>query len=399
MTQDQIASFAKARMLRFFASPIRTVGLALVAGTLLSLGGCSILPGMFVVPTKPAVVTESAEEPAKVDYSLLKVTPMLVRQLNDEARAAEAASNKPAGLPTATSTPYRIGKQDVLRIFVWGNPDLTPVTTSVTSSNMASTPAGRVVDEHGDIFFPMVGSVHAEGLTISEFRTVLTKRLSRFIIDPQIDLDVAAFRSQKIFVTGQVRNPGIVPITDQPMRLLDALGLVGGPNDNSDLYAVVLTRGKVSVTVNVDKLYYNGDLSANVPMQNGDVVTVPDRMMRKVFILGEVGNSVGANQARSYVMRRGNMTLTEVLSDAGGLSPFSAAANEVYVMRLDRDGKPIVYQLDASQPQALLLAERFPIHPRDVVFVNPTAPVILGRFVGQFLPLVQAANTTVATPF
>jgi polysaccharide export outer membrane protein len=245
----------------------------------------------------------------------------------------------------------------------------------------------------------MVGTIRAEGLTVSEFRKVLTKRLSKFVIDPQIDVDVAAFRSQKIYVSGQVRNPGIVPVTDQPTTLTNVLGQAGGPTENGDLYSVILTRGKVSITLNVDRLYYDGNLAADLTLQHGDLLTVPEKAARKVFVLGEVGNQVGSNQARSYVMRRGTMTLTEVISDAGGLSPFSAAANEVYVMRLDKAGKPVVYQLDASQPQALLMAEQFQIQPRDLVFVNPTGPILLGRFIAQFLPLLQSANVANSTPF
>ena len=98
-------------------------------------------------------------------------------------------------------------------------------------------------------------------------------------------------------------------------------------------------------------------------------------------------------------MRRGRMSLTEVLADAGGASPFSAASNEIYVMRTDVSGKPMVYMLDAAQPQALLLAEQFPIEPRDVIFVNPTGPTMIGRFIGQFLPLIQTVTTAKSTPF
>ena len=366
---------------------------------LLLASGCSLLPGTFVVPDKPAVVIESPEFPVKIDYILFKVTPLLIEQLEEETIAAEIAKKKNLKLPKASSFPYRLGKHDVLRIFVWGNPDLTPVTATQTTTSTSATPAGRVIDENGDLFFPMVGTIHAEGLTTSEFRKALTKRLSKFIVDPQIDVDVAAFRSQKIFVSGQIRDPGIVPVTDQPMLLIDALGRAGGPTENSDLYAVVLTRGKVSITINVDKIYYNGDLSGNVMMSDGDLLTIPDRAQRKIFVLGEVGNSTGLNQARSYIMRRGEMTLTEVLSDAGGVSPFSAAANEVYVMRLDKLGKPVVYQLDASQPQALLMAEKFQIQPRDVIFVNPTGPTLIGRFIAQFLPGVQGANVLTNNPF
>ena len=361
--------------------------------------GCSLLPGMYVVPGKAPIVKASPDEPADVDYTLMRVTPMLIRELNESATSSAVVAGKLGSLPKATSYPYRLGSQDVLRIFVWGNPDLTPVTTNVTNTNVASTPSGRTVDDNGDVFFPLVGTVHASGLTVSQFRTALSKRLAKFIKDPQVEVDVAGFRSQKVFVSGQVKTPGVIPITDQPMLLTDAIGLAGGANDNSDLYGVVLTRGSSSITVDMDRLYYDGDLSANLMLQNGDVISVPDRAMRKVFVLGEVGNAVGVNQARSFVMRRGNMTLTEVLSDAGGVSPFSGAANEVYVLRADGSGKPIVYLLDATQPQALVLAEKFPIKPRDVVFVNPTGPTMIGRFIGQFLPLIQSVNTAANTPF
>ena len=395
MTVHMVTSYAYSAL----RSVIRKISLVCGLSAVLLTSGCSLLPGTFVVPDKKAIVTESPEVPAKVDYTLLKVTPLLLEQLQEETIAAENAKKKHLKLPKETSVPYRLGKQDVLRIFVWGNPDLTPVTATQTTTSTSATPAGRVIDENGDLFFPMVGMIHAEGLTTSEFRKALTKRLSKFIVDPQIDVDVAAFRSQKIFVSGQVRNPGIVPVTDQPMPLIDALGRAGGPNDNADLYAVVLTRGKVSITINIDKIYYNGDLAGNVMMSDGDLITIPDKAQRKVFVLGEVGNQSGGGQARSYIMRRGEMTLTEVLSDAGGVSPYTSAANEVYVMRLDKFGKPIVYQLDASQPQALLMAEKFQIQPRDVVFVNPTAPTMIGRFIAQFLPVAQGANALTNTPF
>lgn len=377
----------------------RLLQLAMIYSTCLLVSGCSVLPGMYVIPGKAAQNASDSEPEVAVDYTLLKVTAPLVKSLRARAYSVALDANSKLNLTTADSYPYRIGSQDVLRIFVWGNPDLTPVSTNITSTNVASTPAGRTVDDNGNIFFPLVGNIKAVGLTVSQFRSELSNKLARYIKDPQVEVDVAGFRSQKIFISGQVKNPGVVPITDQPMYLTDAIGQAGGATENSDLYGVVLTRGKESITINVDRLYYNGDLSANLLLKNGDVVSVPDRMMRKVFVLGEVGNAVGYNQARSYVMRRGDMTLTEVLADAGGASPFSAAANEVYVMRLDDVGKPVVYLLDATQPQALLLAEQFPIQPRDVIFVNPTGPTMIGRFIGQFLPLVQTVNTARSTPF
>jgi polysaccharide export outer membrane protein len=374
----------------------------------LSVSGCSILPGMYASYDKKPKVLESAEEPVTMDYSLLQVTPMLVRQLNEHYNALQVPIKGQLPPPKIPSHPYRLGPQDSLRIFVWGHPDLTPVTSNVTTGGFASTPAGRTIDNKGNLFFPMVGQIRASGMTVSEFRGRLAKALSAYIPDPQVEVDVAGFRSQRVFVSGAVKSPGAISVTDQPLKVTDALASAGGALENADLYDVVLTRGDRSVRLNLDSLYYNGRLESNVLLADGDVLSVPDRMTRKIFMLGEVGNSVGSNQARSYVMRRGRMTLTEVLSDAGGASPFSAATNEIYVLRVDPTATstveaarlPIVYQINLTNPESMVLADQFPMLPRDVIFVNPTGPTMIGRFLGQFLPVfstVNAANS--ASPF
>ena len=161
----------------------------------------------------------------------------------------------------------------------------------------------------------------------------------------------------------------------------------------------MLTRNKVSVNINLDRIYYGGETSANILLQNGDVLGIPDRQVRKVFVLGEVGNAAGINQARSYVMRRGRMTLAEVLSDAGGLNPYSSAAGKVYLMRADQNGEPLIYQLDARDPASLILAEQFTVRPRDVVFVAPTDLTELGRVIAQIFPLTSGIQAVNNTPF
>jgi len=370
----------------------------LVAGAilwLLSLSGCSVLPGM----SAHYAASEEQEGPAEAPYTLVRITPTLLENMN----GVQATLNKkPAGVgpfKEHTSDVYRLAPQDVLRIFVWGNPDLTPVINTATATNVASSPAGRTINENGNLFFPMVGEIHAAGLTVSEFRVALTQKLGKYIKDPQIDVDVAGFRSQKVFISGEVKSPGIIPITDQPMRITDAIGLAGGLTQEADLYNLVLTRGKVSAPIDLNRIYYEGDTSANLLLKNGDILGVPDRNVRKLFVLGEVGNANGVNQSRSYIMRRGRMSLAEVLSDAGGTNPFSSASNKVYVMRADENGDPIIYHLAARDPVSLVMADQFVMHPRDVVFVSPTDMTEIGRFIGQFFPLTSSVQTVKATPF
>ena len=364
-----------------------------------SLSACTLLPGMSAHYFKQPVVEESPEEPATQDYTLVLITPKLIKDMATERASHEKKFIGTGPFNNPTDVRYKLGVNDVLRIFVWGNPDLSPVVTTVTTGNVASTPAGRTINERGEIFFPMVGNIKAAGMTIPEFREFLTRQLSKYIKEPQVEVDVSAFRSQKIFLSGEVKVPGVVPITDVTLRLTDAIGVSGGLTNEADLYNAVLTRDKVSSQINLDRIYYGGDLSANLILQNGDVLSIPDRQFRKVFVLGEVGTAAGINQSRSYVMRRGRMSLAEVISDAGGLNPFSSAAGKVYLMRADSNGEPIIYQLDASRPQSLIMAEQFVIQPRDVLYVSPTDITEFGRFIGQFFPLTSATQSVANTPF
>jgi len=380
--------------------------------TALTLSGCSILPGMYASFSKDPKVVESPELPANIDYTIYQITPLLVRQLTEQANADEIASGSVTLPPIKPSYPYRLGPQDSLMISVWGHSDFAGSSGGSSSGGGSSgsgssvgtsnSGGGRTVDSEGFLFLPLVGQVKASGKTINEFRAELTKRIARFIPDPQVDVSVTSYRSQKVFISGSVGKPGNVYITDQPLRVTDAISNAGGVLEKSDLYNVVLTRGDEIVTLNLDRLFYSGDLKLNVLLADGDVITIPNNALRKVFMLGEVGNSVGANRAGAIVMRRGRMSLAEIISDAGGVSPFSGAANEIYVMRanpnikdpVEASRQPVIYKLDAWEPEALLVAEQFPMQPRDLVFVNPTGPTMVGRFIGQFIPLLTSVNTT-----
>ena len=141
-------------------------------------------------------------------------------------------------------------------------------------------------------------------------------------------------------------------------------------------------------------MLYQGDQSVNLLLQNGDTLAIPDLQSKKIFVLGDVGSSA---QAKSYVMHRGKMSLAEVISDAGGLNQINASASDVYLLRADRSGGPLVYRLNASEPQSLILAEQFPIQPRDVIFVSATTGATISRYISQFMPIAQGANTITNT--
>lgn len=353
-------------------------GLTVVLGLL--LGGCTMIPGMHMDKTSADAASGPYQAKATQieGVDVIALTPLLVEQMRESDTRPAAAREEP--------WVYRIGPQDVLRIMVWGHPDLSAsMMSSVIQGAQTSTSqvTGRVVQANGELFMPLVGNIQAAGLTVPEFRARLSKALEKYIKEPQVEVDVAGFRSQRVAMNGEVRTPGLVPLTDVPLTLSRALAQAGGATAAADLERVVLTRGGQRFEINAYAMLYEGDFRQDTLLRDGDLITVPDQLSRKVFVIGEV------NAAKSQVMRRGEMSLTEVLADAGGTNQFSAAANEVFVLRQGPQGKPLIYQINARNPDALVLADSFKVKPRDVVFVNPTDIVRFGRTLSQFFPVTS----------
>ncbi len=354
---------------------------ALLALTASLLAACAV-PGFeaggsrFATPDTPAWAVDAAA----TDYTLIPIGPDQLRPAGDPAALAVRTG------PDLSGYEYRIGAQDVLAITVWDHPELTIPAGEFRSAEAA----GHLVGTDGSIYYPYIGDVPVAGKTVREVRSTLTQRLAQFVTDPQLDVRVAAFRSQRVYVAGEVATPGIVPVTDVPLTLVDALQMVGGETDEADLGRVSIARGDTLERVNLRALLDNGDLSQNRVLMHGDVVHVPDRRDNRVFVLGQVG------EPGAYVMHRGRMDLAEALGLARNLDEATADAERVFVIRGDYTN-PDIYWLDAQSPDAMLLASRFPLNPNDVVYVAPVSLERWNRVIRQILPTVQAVfQTTVA---
>ena len=373
---------------------------ALAVGLAVALSGCTYTPGFAIdvqKDTHAAVVAST--------LAATTITPELVSALRAERAALPAPA---AALDTPAAGEYRIGVQDRVHIAVWGHPDLgSGMSGNVllpqlgAAISMGSSGAGamaaagvsaapgngnapdRAVDDDGTVYMPLAGRVPAAGLTVTALRAALETALAPYLHTPQVEVQLTGYFSQRVFVAGQVRNPGAVPITSVPIQVTDALAQTGGALQDADLTAVRLTRQGRSVNLDLDRLYYEGLQGSNVRLQHGDVLTVPDRQSQKVYVLGEV------TAPKSYILRRGLVTLAEALSDAGGPNATAASTAHIYVLRLDAQRQPIVYHLDGRSPESFLLSQSFPVQAGDVVVVNPTAVSRVSRLVNQFFPLLS----------
>ena len=299
---------------------------------------------------------------------------------------------------------YHVGIGDILDISI-------PSIASVPG--VASTVSGREQDQgftvapDGTIYLPYVGALKVQGSSIRVVQDQVVRGLSRYIKIPQVSVSVRAFRSQKVLIGGQVPKPAYLPITDVPLTLVGALtavgstvqlrgdlrarpttGQSGGQPESGDYSQVRLTRDGTTRILNVLALLGRGSLAGDPVLHDGDVVNVPATERSYVYVLGEV------TQPALVEVVQHRTSLAEVLMASGGVKQQSAKAERVYVIRGQFD-KPDIFQLNANEPDALLLADAFMLQPRDVVYVAEANISRWNRFLGQLLPTVQNLLTGV----
>ncbi|MDD5412948.1 MAG: polysaccharide biosynthesis/export family protein, partial [Methylobacter sp.] len=290
---------------------------------------------------------------------------------------------------------YLVGPRDILNITVWEHPELTIPAGEFRSAETA----GNVVGEDGTFFYPYAGIVKAAGRTVEEIRAELTEKLSKYIEQIQLDVRVTSYRSQRVYVVGEVAQPGIQLVKDIPLTVLEAINSAGGVKPNTaDLRNVTLTRDGKTYSINLLALYEGGDMTQNVMLKHGDVLNVADNDFNKIFVLGETtitGTSVVSSlqgRSRSLFMNKGRMTLAEALSDGGGVNQNVADAARIFVFRNGLN-KPEIFHLDAKSPDALLLADRFPMQPHDVVYVDRAEGIRWNQIIDQIQPTVTLLNS------
>jgi polysaccharide export outer membrane protein len=351
-----------------------------------ALAGCSA-PGMRMDAT-----AERNSNPGGADSGdiakradIYAISPKLVAtmaaQRDAEIKQARLNVGRAPGEQPVYS--YILGPQDVLRITVWNHPELT------NPSGTANELSGRIINADGTFFYPYVGNVPASGKTVQEVRNMLERGLSNILKSPQIDVSVLQYRSQRVFVAGEVRNPGAVPITDVPVSIADAVAATGGLGPEADLSNVTVTRADKTFVVDLYGLYYDGEIGRNTRLQSGDILNVPDRRYNKVFVLGET------LKPGSLQMPRGRMSLSEALSDTGGVNPLSANSGQIYVIRQGANNRIQIFHLNAETADALIVADRFDLRARDVVYVDAAKVARFARVINNLIPTLDLLRQSI----
>jgi polysaccharide export outer membrane protein len=351
----------------------------------LLVAACANLePGMRLDAQKP----QSASAAPQPTPTILQITPALL-QSQKIAKSQQPMQDIKSLLGDAK--PYLIGNGDLLSILVWDHPELNIAAAgaqALTTSG-AQSPAAFVVDQGGVVQFPYVGAIKLAGLTELQARKVLSDKLIKSIKKPDITLRVLAYRSKKIYIDGDIKTPGNQAIDDVPMTLLEAVSRAGGFLPTADQSNILVTRGGVQYPINLPLLVRRGVDPSSVMLNNGDIVRVRSRDENKVYVLGEV------TAPKALPMNNGRLTLAEALGEAGGINQLSASARQIYVIRNASATDPMVYNLDASSPVALALADNFELDARDVVFIDASGLSRFNRIISLILPTAAATTSSI----
>jgi polysaccharide export outer membrane protein len=374
-----------------------TVALLLTA----LLSACATAPGNYLDTSS---LHEKSASTATENYPVQLIDADLI--LTQAQAVVTQQMLPPAHYADPAQYVYRVEPQDILGITVWDHPELTTPnsTTLSTGDNTTQTlagavqqpyttalpgqadPFGQTVAPDGSIFFPFVGVTHVAGQTVGEIRSELTRKLAPYVRNPQLDVRVLSYRSQKVQVTGEVKTPGPLAMSDVPLTLVDAITRSGGTAGDADLQRVRLTRDHQLYVLDANSLLERGDVTQNVMLQPGDIVNVPDRTDSRIFVLGEVKTPMPVSMPNGRAT-----TIADALSLAGGILDTDANPRQIYVMRgmRDKPTQPEVYRLDMTQPASILLSTQFQLQPLDVVYVGTAASATFNRILLQVLPTLQ----------
>lgn len=300
----------------------------------------------------PAPVTEPA--PRQTPSSIQTST--TVSDYDDEPAANTPRSFSVSSKAQRAAWQQRLtlGPGDVLNLGLYGSPDFARKEVPIG-------PDGR-------ISFLEAHNVMAAGLTVDELRDRLTEELGKFRRAAQPIVQPFAYRSKKYVVLGKVVEKGVFTL-DRPITVIEAVARAGGLETGladrnlvelADFSRSFIARGGKHLPVNFEKLFLEGDLSQNVPLEPDDYLYFPASDLREVYVLGEV------LQPGAQIFSNGSGAIAAIAA-RGGFTD-RAWKKRLLVIRGSLNN-PQTFIVDANEVLAAK-APDFKLQPKDIVYVS-----------------------------
>jgi polysaccharide biosynthesis/export protein len=274
-----------------------------------------------------------------MNHLLLTLVLMVITTTGDVLAMQASAPDK--------STNYIVGPQDVLKVTVFDEPQLS---------------GSFRVDSDGSFTYPFLGRIQGVGQTVRTLEAELTRMLADgYVRRPQVSIEVEQYRSRSVYIVGEVRSPGKYPLVAE-MTLIEALAQAGSTTLAAGSEVVILHPAhagpagpelvtgsqRIAQTTHVSLVELQaGKFIENVVLHEGDTVFVP--RAERFYVTGQV-KTPGA-----YVFEHG-MTVLQALSLAGGLSEKGSNRGIKVIRLIDGQKKELDIKLsDLVQPNDTLI--------------------------------------------
>lgn len=259
----------------------------------------------------------------------------------------------PTSIPS-WQTRYTLGPGDTLDFSVFDRPDLTRLDVPVAPD--------------GTISYLQAIAVHANGLTLDQLRSRIEADLKKYQKNVKVSVSPTKILSKDFSIIGRVNKPGRFTL-DRPTSILEGIAMAQGIQVGSvgnsayelaDFDRSFVARGGKKLSVDLARLYFEGDFSQNAYLEPDDYIYVASNVDNEVYVLGAVNNP----GRRKMPMK---LTITKAIAEAGG---FVDGAYRMRVLHIKGSiHKPVASIVDMK---AILegRAKDFEIDDRDIVYVN-----------------------------
>jgi len=202
----------------------------------------------------------------KIEYSSILLF-LIVISCASPKMAANKSATAPMAVeqePVAMTSQFTLGRGDEITMNVWRHTDLNRTIR---------------INPEGMIYLPLAGEIEAAGLTITQLRKEVIFKLSKYVNDPQVDINVSVLRSMTVYVLGEVRGPGTF-VLDRRMKPMEAIAAAGGFSQDANTRNILLVRAEKDVTkvralnLNISDMQSGKNPTPVMYLQNGDVIYV-----------------------------------------------------------------------------------------------------------------------------
>ena len=372
---------------------IHTLIKVLLILSLLVLSGCVNVPGLNNDPS--AWGFKKLKPNAPIDYNKLShkniniefhdINKMPIKDFEKLYTAVQNNYNKNDNNSNSYDIIYNYQYK-----YVIGSGD----QISIKMTDIVDVDGSYIVNPTGYITIPYAGDLLITNQSKEEAQQTIVEMLKKYYKSPEILVNIEQYRSSYVYISGAVRTPQSMLLSETPIRLLDFI-IRGNSNPSSDdapfNMKAKLRRDGGLYQLDLSRIAEGSYDKENFFLKKNDVIFV-ERNKDGIYVFGEVSDP-------GLFIPHKDLSLTELLSNAG-ISQLTANAKKVFVIREDLEKflHVDIYRLDVNNPVNLIAGRNFYLQPSDIVFLPPKAIVKWNRVVSLLTPssdLFQSYNPVV----